>query len=138
MPESTKGRRVHVKVSTTSKGIPSFDASYEVWDAERSAADLSNEAIGRLRMLYDELESEYGALQDKPLPASAVVAGLEAMKEKKAAPKPHVRVHPERTFATTQRRLQFLRQDGEFDVYLYDYEAYLFPLYYPATYEEEK
>ena len=55
-----------------------------------------------------------------------------------AAPKPHVRVHPERTFATTQRRLQFLRQDGEFDVYLYDYEAYLFPLYYPATYEEEK
>ena len=85
MPESTKGRRVHVKVSTTSKGIPSFDASYEVWDAERSAADLSNEAIGRLRMLYDELESEYGALQDKPLPASAVVAGLEAMKEKKGA-----------------------------------------------------
>ena len=88
MPESTKGRRVRVNVATTSKGVPSFDITYEVWASERAGSDLITEAILGADTLYVTLDAKYGGQQDKPrpeLPASAALDGLQELAGKRKA-----------------------------------------------------
>src|SRR3990167_8623452 len=89
MPESTKGSRVRVNVATTSKGVPSFDITYEVWDSERAGSDLITEGILVADTLYVTLDAKYGGQQDKPrpeLPAPAARIALQDLAEKRKPP----------------------------------------------------
>jgi hypothetical protein len=71
MPESTRGARVRVNMSTTSKGIPSFDCTVElsaesqsdVAEIRATALLLETEALERSDHVYAELKKRYGAQQ---------------------------------------------------------------------------
>ncbi len=64
MPETTGGTRIRVKVETTSKGVPSWDATVEMWDDEGLPQALKIKVLALSDKLHESLKVRYGAQQE--------------------------------------------------------------------------
>ncbi len=64
MPETTRGTRIRVKVETTSKGVPSWDVSVEMWDDEGLPRALKIKVLALSDELQESLKVRYGAQQE--------------------------------------------------------------------------
>ena len=77
MSEMTKGTRIRVNVSSTSKGIPSWEHTVELTDEQQDPAFLIEKALAISDDLEAELQKRYAQFQDRPkeIPSSVVMDG---------------------------------------------------------------
>ena len=83
MSEMTKGTRIRVNVSSTSKGIPSWEHTVELTDEQQDPAFLIEKALAISDDLEAELQKRYAQFQDRP----DMRQGSVAPKEPAATPR---------------------------------------------------
>ena len=81
----TRGTRIRVEVASTSKGAPSWSHTVEVLDQEEDPNVITARVLSLSDQLEAELQGRYASLQDRPLPASETIKGLNGMKAKAEA-----------------------------------------------------
>lgn len=66
MAEITKGTRIRVNVSTTSKGFKSWEHTAEMSDDEAPPLSLISAVLAISDAVEEELQQRYGSQQDQP------------------------------------------------------------------------
>ena len=86
LSSETRGTRIRVNVASTSKGIPSWEHTVEIVDAQEDPNVIIARALQFSDQIEAELQGRYAALQDRPLPGAETIKGLNGMKAKAEKP----------------------------------------------------